>query len=251
MADLSQALQQAQYFLTTQDFDKAIEITSDLIEKPDYLKVEEAGDQIFLFALQIRCAAYFGHEDYADSMADAEMLIRLLPNTMVGYFYRGSILLQFDEIKPAIDDFQHLLKFSLPPMQEASVTHSLGLAEYIAGHYDLALKHYLRAIQLTPDKDMVGPIYSNMGIVYFRQNDMAAAWNAYRTAQELNPTHDHILVGLAVLHAAEGEWDEALKIWRKLFLNDASITDPDAVAHRYYRWTPPMAELTRQIIDRL
>lgn len=252
MSDIHPLLQQAQTFLAQENFEKVIELTTDVLEannteKPKF-GMRPDGERVL--ALQLRCSAYFGSHFYADVLSDAEMLIRLLPNGFPGYYYRGGALLHFDEVEDAKSDFNHLLKFPLPPALQTGVYHSLGLAEYIAGNYEASLRHYNRAIELSPSEETTGSIYSNIAIVYFRQNDMTAAWNAYKTAQHLNPAHDHTQMGMAVLHAAEGRWEEALTIWRSLASQRPFFKDVEEVVERYYHWTPPMGDIVRQIAAR-
>jgi len=93
--------------------------------------------------------------------------------------------------------------------------------------------------------------YWNIANIYFSQDDTQPAWQALRTAHEINPSNDHALLGLAVLHAAEGQWDEALTIWRSLASEYPFFADIDQVVERYYRWNPPMADLVHQIAARL
>lgn len=251
MSNIHPLLQQAQTFLAQENFEKVIELTTDVLESryanKEKSKFGAPPDSERLFALQLRCSAYFGSRFYADALSDAEMLIRLLPNGFPGYLYRGSALLHFDEIEDAKADFDHLLTLTLPLPVQASVYHSLGLTEYIAGNYEESLRYYGQAIKLSPGDEATASVYSNIAIVYFRQNDMPAAWNAYKTALHLNPTHDHTRMGLAVLHAVEGRWDEALTIWRSLAAQHSFFNDLDEVVDRYYHWTPPMADVVRQI----
>jgi len=256
MNPISAALQQAQALLAQENYAKVIEITTEILESrfsnanKETLKLGTQQENERLFALQLRCGAYFGCKEYADTLADADQLIRLLPRNAIGYYYRGAALLHFDEIEDAKADFNFLLSLSLPAPMQASVHHSLGLSEYILGHYEVALRHYEQALHLAASKDTTAPIYGNIGIVYFRQHDMANAWDAYKTAYEIDPDYDYGLMGLAVLHAAEGQWDEALKIWRSLAAKHEFFKDLEEVVDRYYHWTPPMADLVRQIAAR-
>jgi tetratricopeptide (TPR) repeat protein len=137
-------LKQAQTYLAQENFEKVIEITTDFLElkfsgqeKPKY---GAAPDGERLLALQLRCSAYFGSRYYADALSDADILIRLMPNGFPGYYYRGVALLHFDEIEEAKEDFNRLLDLPVPPTLQAGVYHSLGLAEYIAGNYETALR---------------------------------------------------------------------------------------------------------------
>jgi tetratricopeptide (TPR) repeat protein len=249
MINVSELIQQAQYFQAMKDFEKTIEATTLLIELEEEDETEPLLGNVYTFALQVRCHAYLQLENYSDALEDADILVQILPYEAISYFYRAVAHLQLNNIESAKEDYKHLLSFPLPSEQKISVLYSLGLTEYIAGNYDASIQNYVTSLQLAPAKKPLP--YINMGIIHFRLGDMDAAWNAYKTAQQLDPDHDHTLVGLAVLHADEDQWDDALTIWRNLLSKEPHFGDPDEVEQRYYRWTPPMADLARQIIARL
>lgn len=248
MINVPELVEQAQHFLKLKDFKKAIEAATLLIELEEEDQQEPLLGDIYSFALQARCHAYLGLEHYEEALEDADIIVQILPYETIGYFYRSSALIYLNEIEDAKEDLNHLLSFNLSPDQRMSAHHSLGLAEYIAGNYDISIHHYVKAIQLIPTKQPLP--YVNMGIVYFRLGDMAAAWNAYKTAHLLNPNDDHTLIGLAVLHASQNEWDQSLQIWSDLTRRYPYFADLEKVIHHHYRWTPPMADLVRQIAAR-
>jgi hypothetical protein len=72
-----------------------------------------------------------------------------------------------------------------------------------------------------------------------------------RTANDINPTSRDTRMGTAVMHASEGNWDEALNIWRTLVADDPRFADAEYLRKRYYRWMTQFADLTQQIVDRL
>jgi tetratricopeptide (TPR) repeat protein len=117
-------------------------------------------------------------------------------------------------------------------------------------NYEAALLHFEKAIQTTPASEMIPAAYGEMAIVYFHQNRLGAAQNAYRMALRMAPGYDHALVGLAVLHAAEDRWDEALDIWHSLRIEYFFLDDIEDFIQNHYRWTPPMADIVRQIAAR-
>jgi len=137
----------------------------------------------------------------------------------------------------------------------AATLNNNGLAAYCLNDYSAALDSYRNALELTlaplERRDLYPIIYVNIANIYFSQDDTQPAWQALRTAHEINPSNDHALLGLAVLHAAEGQWDEALTIWRSLASEYPFFADIDQVVERYYRWNPPMADLVHQIAARL
>ncbi|GEM_PF-3582205 len=248
MVNIAELIEQVKHFHEVKNFEKAIEAATLLIHLGDEAEHMTALGSVYAFALQVRCYAYVGLKNYAEALEDADIIVQILPHETIGYSYRSSALLQLDEIERAKEDLTHLLSFNLPPDQRVRVHHSMGLVEYIAGNYDISIHHYVKAIQLDPAKHLLS--YVNMGIIYFCQGDMAAAWNAYKTAQQLDPSHDSVQMGLAVLHADEGQWDEALAIWHSLAAQHDVFTDVEKVVERYYHWTPPMADLVRQIAAR-
>jgi tetratricopeptide (TPR) repeat protein len=254
--NISIIIQHAQLFLFEKDYEKAIEAATqalDLISpKKGKLKKTSLTQLQLLRTLQIRYQAFLEMEDYELALSDAETLIQLAPDEKNGVFLRGVALLNLGEPEAAKEDFNHLIGLLSAPVEQASLHHSLGFADYILGDYTSSMQHYDQTLQLAPIsvQEAFAPTHINRGIIYFRQNDMEQAWKAYKTAQQLNPSYESTLLGLAVLHAAEGQWNEALGLWRDLATKHDYFGDIDKVIHRHYRWTPPMGDLVRQIAAR-
>lgn len=66
---------------------------------------------------------------------------------------------------------------------DALYPYWLGRLDYDADHYDDAVRHFQKAIQLAPD---MAQAYNNLGLCYFRQHQNELAITNYQKAIELN-----------------------------------------------------------------
>jgi len=206
-------------------------------------------------AFYLRTSAYSGLHDGASALQDAELLVRAEPNAPYGYFNRGMAMLYLNDFEEAAEDFEHTLGMTLFPFQRAVVENNLGLAAYCLRDFGAAMFNYRNALEQSltgaEKRDFWPSVYTNMAVVHFVQGDVATAWQLVQTAYEINPQSRDARVALAVMYAYDRAWSSALDLWQDLIAEDERFAHPTYAVERYYRWTPPMAELTRHIVARL
>jgi Flp pilus assembly protein TadD len=109
-----------------------------------------------------------------------------------------------------------------------------GQNHYWNGKLEDALACYQRALSITPGNNVAGraTILSKMGAVYEKQNNTAAAFDAYQQAVYLCPDHEEMHTALSCAYLAMGdykkwaqefEWRLQGKIWKANFWQQPSI----------------------------
>jgi tetratricopeptide (TPR) repeat protein len=254
LTDSGSLIQRAQLSMFGHDTVNAVKYASQAIDQIHLSKQKRKDSQntrLLIRALKVRFDAFMKLEEYESAISDAETWVRLAPDDADAYFCRGCAFMRLNEPDMAREDFKHILNM---PMRwfwlKEAIYQNLGLAEYIAGNYAASIKYYRQAIEMSGTRGDA-TLHVNIGIVYFRQGRLPEAWKAYRTAESISEGNEHVQVGLAVLHAAEGQWDKAVTIWKRLLKRNRFFANANEVSRRYYFWTPPMAEIVEQIIEHM
>jgi len=78
--------------------------------------------------------------------------------------------------------------------------------------YDKAKSFYLRAIELNPD---YSDAYSNLGNVYYDQENYAGAIKYYNKAIEINPDFSKAYYNLGIVYRNQGNYSDAIKCYKK------------------------------------
>lgn len=253
------ALQQVYTYSAQNKLEEAIDTASEVIDtyqraKHKTRKVPSRPSQTQIQAYAARLMAEIGLLDATRALPDAEWLIRANPNDPTAYIHRATALMYADNPEAAQADLDHVFTMPLTPVQRFVAEHNNGTLAYRNKDYSQALSYYIKASQIPlsiRDREEYLPIvYASMGRLHLDQGDHQAAWQAVRTANEINPTSPSAQISLAVLHASEGEWKQAVRLWRDLAAKNAYLANREYMA-RYYQSAPRIADLAAQILDRL
>lgn len=91
---------------------------------------------------------------------------------------------------------------------------SLGNIFYDNGDAGQSILYYQRALNIDPD--MPG-VRTDLGTMYWRNDDISLAEQAFREAIARDPGFGHAYVNLGLLlHRAKGNVNEAREVWQKL-----------------------------------
>ncbi len=107
------------------------------------------------------------------------------------------------------------------PQVVAEATFRLGRVAWRQARYDDALHYYARAAALAAqigDADVRASAANGMGAVYCERGDYTVARATYRGALELAPSdalRAKVLLNLGVIANIQGEWEEALELYRQ------------------------------------
>jgi tetratricopeptide (TPR) repeat protein len=110
---------------------------------------------------------------------------------------------------------------------KAAAAYAVALASMKAGNTDKAEQQFL---QLTKDYPTYSGPYNNLGILYFQEDKIEQAKNAFNTALKLNPRSVVSLNHLGIISRRDGKFKEAQDYYER-----ALKVDPDyAYTHLNY-----------------
>jgi tetratricopeptide (TPR) repeat protein/tRNA A-37 threonylcarbamoyl transferase component Bud32 len=155
--------------------------------------------------------AYWRLGDNAKALPEFQKVIELAPDNPVGYENIGSVYLREGKWSEAIPQYQKALTLAV----DSTTYSNLGTAYFFMKNYDQATKMYEKAVETTPNDEV---LLGNLGDSYrwSGHSDQAAA--AYSKAislafQELqvNPRSAAIMGDLGLLYAKKGDAANALQ----------------------------------------
>ena len=172
--------------------------------------------------------AYFKRGDTAKAAAEYQKVTELAPDNSLAYQNIGAVYLREGLWSEAIPYLQKSL--SITP--DADAYSNLGTAYFFLKNYDPATKNYEKAVEMTPNDEV---LQGNLGDAYrwSGHSDQAAA--AYGKAislafQELqvNPRSASIMGDLGLLYAKKGDAPNALQ-----YIQQSRAISPDDVNSMY------------------
>lgn len=108
----------------------------------------------------------------------------------------------------AIQHFNQALAIS-PNYKDAY--GEMGLAYFYAGDSNKAMENYIKANAIQPD----AKIYSNMGMIYFQQQNLPEAQKVYEKSLQLDPRYVDGMRNLGSCLAMQGKFKEAIPYFKK------------------------------------
>jgi tetratricopeptide (TPR) repeat protein len=111
------------------------------------------------------------------------------------------------------------------------VNHNLGQIFLVhLNQLDSAKKYFSKAIELAPQTPGVEQSFLNLGIICHRQNDLPAAYRAFKTADSILPSNDLILYNYSLLLSDMKKNDEAIRKMTEAI--NVNPKDPDYFSSR-------------------
>ncbi|MGH9640787.1 MAG: tetratricopeptide repeat protein, partial [Terriglobales bacterium] len=166
--------------------------------------------------------------DSAKALPEFQKVTEIAPDNPIGYMDIGSLYLREGKWSESIPQFQKAL--ALAP--DADTYSNLGTAYFWLKNYDQATKMYGKAVEMTPNDEV---LLGNLGDAYRWSGHSEQAASAYGKAislafQELqvNPSSAPIMGDLGLLYAKKGDAPNALQ-----YTNQARAIKPDDVQLMY------------------
>jgi eukaryotic-like serine/threonine-protein kinase len=166
--------------------------------------------------------AYFRLGDTAKALPEYEKVTEIASDNPMGYEGIGSVYLRDGKWTDAIPQYQKAL--ALAP--DAETYSNLGTAYFFLKNYDQATKMYEKAVEMTPNDEV---LLGNLGDAYRWSGHSEQADAAYSKAislafQELqvNPRSANIMGDLGLLYAKKGDAINALQ-----YMQQARAINPD------------------------
>jgi serine/threonine protein kinase/tetratricopeptide (TPR) repeat protein len=172
--------------------------------------------------------AYLGLGDNARALPEFQKVIEIAPDSPMGYEGVGSVYLRQGKWSEAIPQYQKAL--TLAP--DSPTYSNLGTAYFFLKNYDQATKMYEKAVEMTPNDEI---LLGNLGDSYRWSGHSDQAAPAYSKAISLafqqlqvNPRSATIMGDLGLLYAKRGDAANALQ-----YTNQARAISPDDVQLMY------------------
>jgi len=145
------------------------------------------------------------------ALAEAELCLRMAPNSPVPHCLLGRIRHELGELQPAIEHYTRAIALDPPP----ATYSNRGFAHFQLGHYPEALADYEAEIRLNPHDAVV---HNNRGRLFHLQGRYAEARHDYEAAMQRDPYHPNAYKNLAWLQATcpEAEFRHAGEALRNI-----------------------------------
>ena len=103
--------------------------------------------------------------------------------------------------------------------QNARFQNSLGFCYYRMEAYDMAEKHYIKALTLDPTYSTA---CNNLGVVYLKKGQYDLSRHYFKKALQYNPYNVKVMYNLGVTHFREGNYFRAFRCYIKAKRMDES-----------------------------
>ena len=248
-------IKRGQILYAQRDYEKTIEAADRAIAlTPPLKKKTEEGwlsfkDWRLLYGHEIRMFAYFALDQQDMAFEDAEILVRLNPDEALAYINRSKAEARREDFAAAKADLDYASQLKLDPRRQTFLTATQASLAYLQ-HKNAEAQSLFQAaldIPLTPQQQRNShpAIYSLLAMIELRAGDLVRAQEFFQKAQTINP--DFKDIGIALMHAQKGEWDEAVRQWRLITAQAPHYGNIESM-RRVYRSDPTFVALIEQII---
>jgi tetratricopeptide (TPR) repeat protein len=163
-------------------------------------------------AMILQGSAYLGQHRFRDAVEAADAALKVRPDAPEALALRGDALLQLGDLTKTREDYEKVLE-----LQPDLVAHSrMAHLQFAEGDADAAAASFDAALAAGEEKAAAPALLAwclvRVGEFRFRTGDWDEADKWYKRALELSEDDHDVLDHMAELHAARGEYDEALKL---------------------------------------
>jgi tetratricopeptide (TPR) repeat protein len=173
-------------------------------------------DSKFAMAYSNRAVAWRVKKEWEKALRDLDLAISLNPKESTAFFNRGVVWTEKRNLSRAIEDFSKAI--TLKP-NDAEAFAARGSVYVGMGRMNEGLRDYLKVIELNP-KDVIA--HRGLALVYATSTDgkvrdtKKAIEHATKACELTNWKTWNSLEALMTAYVADGQYDEAIKIQKKL-----------------------------------
>lgn len=202
----------------------------------------------------MRSALYLSQREFAKALEDTDKLLKLRPNSEIGFANRAAARMFLGDAQGALADVDQGLEHSRSASGKALLYNNRGTAHRLMGDFASAISDYNLALSvaLQPrERQMVHPsIITNQGIIYYLQEEYDQAKAYFHQAQNMMPNFLRALAGLAIARFKLGQVDEAQKLWNELVSKEPRYRDLTWLS-RELNWPAPMMHDAGELMERI
>ena len=149
-------------------------------------------------------------EDKVDETIDYyTRLLELEPTNAKVYYELGHLYIQKDDKINAVNAFKLALDYD---ENNAFYHNSLAFALVQVEHFDLAIEHYKKAININPENEWTAIVCQALALIYQQiKENSEAALAFYDMAIVLDPKSIDAHLAIGDIHLEEGNLDDAIK----------------------------------------
>lgn len=152
-----------------------------------------------------KASAYSSLKDYNSMLNVCEEILKDDQNSIFGLICKGTALEQLNRITESIETYEKAKKIA-PSVFE--IWHNLGNVYIKNNQKDLAVEHFLKAIEVGEGKNYVS--WNDLAKLYYEQKQYDLAINAYKEAIAAKPDYVTPWIGLGNLYIHLKQFDKAL-----------------------------------------
>jgi tetratricopeptide (TPR) repeat protein len=166
---------------------------------------------------------YMGEHRFADAIESVHRAIALGSGNLGAFAVEGDALTDLGDYGQALAAYATLQKLgntTLSPLRLAYMVDSrMAYLRFLqgdsAGSIRLMKSAIEAALQIRVPKENLAWLYFELGERYFQAGDLANAGLAYASGIATDPNHYRSLAGLAKVRAAQGQWEESVRLYRR------------------------------------
>lgn len=147
--------------------------------------------------------------DWEDSLALAQSLLEVDPNSATGHHYLGQQYAKDGDSQKAKKEYLMVLELK-PNMRGAH--NNLGILYYQEGKIEQAKEEFKKEIEID---SLYVEAYYNLGTIYKNSGQVDSSIQAFQKAVEIHPDFLFALEDLAILYETQGLLDKALPLWER------------------------------------
>jgi tetratricopeptide (TPR) repeat protein len=164
-----------------------------------------------------------GEHRFVDALAYAQRAIGTGSGNLAAFAIEGDAYTDmgdYDQAAAVYDTVQSLGRLTTPPLILAYMSDSrLGYLRYLHGENAEAIRlmrsSIAAALQANIPQENLAWLYFELGERYFQSGDLESAELSYESGMTADPNHYRSLAGLAKVRAAQGRFEEAIRLYQR------------------------------------
>jgi tetratricopeptide (TPR) repeat protein len=159
--------------------------------------------------------ALYAKQDYNNSLALCEKIIKKQPLFLESLYLKGLNLLALKNYRLALEAFEKSLSSKTPAQIKVSIYDHMALCSFSLNTFDEAKKYYLKALEINPN---AFEIYNNYGLFLKKIDHYDEAEKIFKKGLEINPLSPDLHFNLSVILKDIRRYNECLDLLNQTLL---------------------------------